>query len=471
MAIYEGPQIPSTSGGFAKGIGKALEGLATAKAHKAHQKHQMATQWEQTQKELQYKQGLEQQQKQFLHGLEQQKISTQSKNLAKSLGIDEGLAHVLVANPKLAPTLIEQLGLQPSIGGQEGQAAAQNAPMENPLIANQQQQQGPSFEDQWSAQGPQQNALQQALSKNTLNPQEALKPQAKQPLTKAGLQKQINARKLQEPWQILDTKPRTKQEKELFSDARKEQHHINAELKPDIQKTEEAGKKSREEKAKFERIDKILDSGKLTAPGWAKFYNTIENQGKAILGGLGSAVGSVGGLIVGAGIPGVGAYAGAHTGATLGEGIGKSIGGLIPENFGLSEIDQIFNKDIMTEMGRMKEYYGGNVAVQEMDNFIKTLPTLQMDNAAKRVIVDQIKAIHEYAYDRLKAMREIKSEHNGYYPSNLMELIDEKTDDKLQKIRQNLSMTIDKVLAANGKLEEQKDTSFAAVAKRLKQNT
>lgn len=313
---------------------------------------------------------------------------------------------------------------------------------------------------QLSQQGQPQN-LQQLMGQggflNQQQPQQQVQRQ-QQPLTRQGLQQQTDQMKLEQPWQILQKKPIGKVQKELFDDARKQQHEIDKTLSPRIEALDKAANAAKKDDYSYNTLRKAINSGKLTNATYARTMSAITNNSKSLFGGLGATLGTIGGAIAGTIIPGVGTFAGATAGGGAGASLGTAIGSVIPKFVG-SPLDQTFNKTVYGFLRNAKDFFGSNIAVKEMDALLETLPTLHMDNSAKLAVIDQMEGISKLAIAQDKAKNDIIKEHGGYAPANLFELIDKRTESQYKKTAQDLNATIERLIGEEGIMPQQRGLS------------
>lgn len=311
------------------------------------------------------------------------------------------------------------------------------------------------------ARGPvtKQEALDQSLQ-GGLNPQQALEDMAQENVKKTVLQEQTNKMKSQQPWEILQQKPRGKAQTDIYKAAHAEQNKIDKTLAPRLEKIDNAAGAAKKDANSFNVLRRAINSGKLTPASWARFRHAVDKNAKTIGGGLGGAVGALIGGIAGTLIPGVGTFAGGATGATAGSGLGSAIGSSIPEFVG-SPLDQAFNKTVYGFMRNAKEIFGARIPVAEMEMFLQTLPTLRMDDSAKLAVIDQMESVSKLAEAQYKAKNDIIREHGGHAPANLMELIDQRIEPEIQKIADGITQTIERLIAEeSGESTQSKKESF-----------
>lgn len=259
--------------------------------------------------------------------------------------------------------------------------------------------------------------------------------QGKQPV-KAPSAQVAQPLQMQEPWQVLQNRPRNKQEETLFKDARSEQHLIeknNKEFVDDLEKR--GGTFARLTDITLDKLNKLIDSGKLTGPTMYNFRKKLEEHGGALGTGIGAALGTVGGAILGAPMAGVGAVGGALAGSSLGAGVGKGVGELIGQKFVGSKEDQEFLKlSLGTFLPRMKDIFGARVAIQEMQVFMDSIPALSQTDDGKRAIIKNMKLTNDAYKEMLRIKNNIVKQHGGYEPKNLKELVDKEAAPMLDRM-------------------------------------
>jgi hypothetical protein len=286
---------------------------------------------------------------------------------------------------------------------------------------------------------PQLNLPQQAAMQ-TLSPaqQQAVAPiQQAQPTKQMAQQPQVAAQStvMEQPWQILQKKPRNKLEQEEKKEARKEQHYIDKENKDFVDKIDKQGGLSAQiADINLDRLEKLIDTGKLTGPTMYNFRKKMETAGTAVGAGLGTAAGTIGGAALGSFFPGVGTAIGAGLGAgTLG-GVGTAIGAMVTPKFVGSKEDQEFVKNALaTFMPRMKDIFGSRIAIQEMQTFLDSIPSLSQTDEGKKAIIRNMKLTNR-AYKYIKQVKDnVVERHGGYQPRDLVKIVEKEIEPMMAK--------------------------------------
>jgi hypothetical protein len=264
-------------------------------------------------------------------------------------------------------------------------------------------------------------------------------------------QNQQQGQQQPQPWQILQQKPVGKLQKEVYAGARAQQNIIDKRLHPGIEKVQKAAHAFRKEEPTYNNLRKQIKSGELT-PAWqVRLQNTLHKNGKYVLGGLGA----LGGAVLGGGAGsaaggGAAGGVGAYIGAEKGKGLGEAAGALIPEFTG-NEQDQAYKKGVMGFFKNVKDYFGSNIPLGEANIFLSTLPTLEMDNGAKLVVLDQMEAMGRLAEATEAAQNSIIREHGGHAPANLDELVQQRIQPQYEQTAQSITQSMDNLLQQSKK--------------------
>lgn len=78
--------------------------------------------------------------------------------------------------------------------------------------------------------------------------------------------------------------------------------------------------------------------------------------------------------------------------------------------------------------------YGNRILKVEVDNFLKSIPTLLNSDEGKKRLIQQWKIINEGKKAKYDAYREVEEEHPKKLPSNFKFLVQDKADKKLDKL-------------------------------------
>jgi hypothetical protein len=112
-----------------------------------------------------------------------------------------------------------------------------------------------------------------------------------------------------------------------------------------------------------------------------------------------------------------------------------------------------FQKIAQTFMRDARVYTGGRVTNYEMEQFLKTIPSLSQSPEGRKRIISNLKYLNRAAVAYSDTLKDIISENNGVPPLDLSERIDDKIDSKLDAIAKRFKEDIKKpVPAAQNKL-------------------
>jgi len=428
MAIYFPNQVPSTGQrageAFGGGISSALSALAQQKMSQLQQRNQMAqvgqaleslglpSQLSALPESIQQafvRQHLAQPQQQAAQQLAQQTLS--KKEAAWEPFVGKGLAQILASNPKAEAAYIAQYG----IPEQSGQAPSSLMQALSPQIQE--------------PMNPQQ-ALMQALQGTALNQEQAIGQMQQQaaPLTKQSLQQQNAQAQTLEPWQILQKRPKGKLQTDLYKQAYAEQKEINKQVHPYTELIDKkGGTLAKASYPVIDRLNKLIDDGKLTKAKAYNQYKLWEQHANKIGGGIGAGLGAIAGGVLGSIMPGIGTLGGAGAGAGAGAGIGSAAGTYLTPKFIGSPADQEFQKLTTTFMNGMKDIFGGKISDREAALFMDSIPSLSQSKKGKKSILNNMKLTLDTWTYKKKIKDQIKKEHGGHYPSNIEELVEERS--------------------------------------------
>lgn len=347
--------------------------------------------------------------------------------------IRSGLMSSLQAQPTPVPggaqTGLEQIVMQPQ----------QPSAIEQQLLQQPSKQQAPA------------GFSNEAIAQRVLGPLMQQQQQAKAPMAQTQpnvIQQTPQAEKnVVAPTPLMTTKERAEQiktQREADKQARLEQHAIEKKLEPYIEDLDKKGGVN----AKFtdvtlNQLEKLIDSGNLTGPAMYNFRKKLEEHGGALGAGLGGALGTLGGAVAGSTLPGVGTVGGALAGSSLGANLGKGIGELIGQKFVGSKEDQEFTKlTLGSFLPKMKDIFGARVAIQEMQVFMDSIPSLSQTDEGKRAIIKNMRLTND-AWKYIKKTKDrIIAENGGKIPYDLKARIDKATDPYLNKLAEQFQTNI-----------------------------
>ena len=429
MAIVLGKDFDNNPGGqMGEALGRGLQQLAQYKMGQLHERHQLAKlgdAYEQMGFPRQLAHLPETAQKAYLSN----NFANQQQNAQQDTYEQQAQQFQTPEQQQMPQQTADQLFSQFNV--------AQQKPQTNRQLVSQAMSGGLKIPQMGK---PQLNVPQQAAMQ-TLSPaqQQAVAPMGQtQPAKQVVQQPQVEAQTatMEQPWQILQKKPRNKLEQEQFKQARAEQHRIETDNKAFVEELDKkGGSNARLTDITLDKLSKLIDSGELTGPTMYNFRKKLEEHGGALGTGIGAALGTVGGAILGAPMAGVGAVGGALAGSSLGAGVGKGVGELIGQKFVGSKEDQEFLKlSLSTFLPRMKDIFGARVAIQEMQVFMDSIPSLSQTDEGKRAIIKNMKLTND-AYRHIKEIKnDIVRRHGGYEPKNLKELVEKESEPYLDAL-------------------------------------
>ena len=424
--MYEIPNSPNIIGDAFR---DAVQGFTHLKMNQLHQRQQ------QTQQAAKQKE----QQSYITNFLMKNNVSPEKAQAFAAL--PEGLQSELVKSG-----ILSSLQSQPEMGAQPQEDLSQ-------LLAQPaQQNQLPTHSFSGKDNGMnQQAALMSALS-GGIDPTQAQRillggGQAQQP--KAGIQQPVaqqqkpavmrtRANPAGQPTSLMTAKERTelvKSQREQQKTEKSEQKVIDQQVKPYAEMLDKkGGAAAKEADMVLDRMSKLIDSGNLTGATMYNFRKKMEHAGHIVGGGIGTAVGAIGGGIAGSIVPGLGTATGAGIGATTGAGIGTAVGEALMPKFVGSKEDQEFTKLSLSFMNKLKDIFGGRVAIQEMQMFMDSIPTLALTDEGKKQVIKDMKLISSGWRHQKQIKDKIVAANKGHYPVDLEQQIESISKPFMDKI-------------------------------------
>lgn len=180
--------------------------------------------------------------------------------------------------------------------------------------------------------------------------------------------------------------------KEEFENAKYEREKVDRDIKESKEWFKETNKKARglkETNARLNRMEQLIDTGKLTNPIFASALDTL-SQG------------------------------------VFGFGINlKSL-----QNAESQEFEKLSN-DMLKGI---QDVFGSRILKTEVDNFLKTIPTLSQTDSGKKAVIDNLKLLNQASIAQDTIAKEIIKENNGHIPPNLEVMVDEQLDPYLDDL-------------------------------------
>ena len=173
-----------------------------------------------------------------------------------------------------------------------------------------------------------------------------------------------------------------------------------------------------------------LSGGKLLrGPGAHTILESLEHgHGKLGASGLSAAIGGILGGLVGTFIvPGLGTAAGASAGTALGGAAGgiASTGAEAFLKSTATKETQEFEKLSAEFIKGAKGIFGGRVTNQDLDAFLKMVPTLKNTNEGKMVILRNLQRVNDASILEGQIRDQIKKMNGGALPYNIREMVED----------------------------------------------
>jgi hypothetical protein len=163
-----------------------------------------------------------------------------------------------------------------------------------------------------------------------------------------------------------------------------EQKEINKQVFPYIQEVQKKANSAKENDMRLNRMEKLIDSGKLNNPQFASALKTIKS-------GIGGIFG--------------------HVGLDL-EGL------LSPES-------QEFNKLSADFVKSAKDIFGSRLTDTDLRTFLQTVPTLSQTNEGKKSVINNLKIMNKAAELKAKAARQLLKQYKGNIPLDFESEVDD----------------------------------------------
>ena len=90
-----------------------------------------------------------------------------------------------------------------------------------------------------------------------------------------------------------------------------------------------------------------------------------------------------------------------------------------------SKEDQEFTKLSLGFMDKLKDIFGGRIAIQEMQMYMDSIPTLAMTDEGKKQVINDMRMVTE-GWKHKKAIKDkIVAENKGRYPADIEQRVEE----------------------------------------------
>lgn len=99
-----------------------------------------------------------------------------------------------------------------------------------------------------------------------------------------------------------------------------------------------------------------------------------------------------------------------------------------------SEGSEEFQKITQNFIRNAKQYYGARISNLEMEQFLKTIPSLSQSPEGRKRVIANLKNIARGKKEYYNAYKEIIKENKGVPPLDLLEQVEERVEDKLDKL-------------------------------------
>lgn len=191
-------------------------------------------------------------------------------------------------------------------------------------------------------------------------------------------------------------------------------------------------KVSQDQNLTLDRMDELIDEGGLPiAAFYSLFKNLEENINPVHAGAAGSAIGGA----VGAAL---GGPAGAALGATVG-GVGGSLVNPVATLLryaqrSTSPNTEEFEKLSSSFIRGVKEIFGNRITNVDINEFLKTIPTLANTDYGKKQIIRNMRIFLQANNYRYKALKQVIGKNNGEIPENVEFQVDRIAGPKISQL-------------------------------------
>ena len=103
-----------------------------------------------------------------------------------------------------------------------------------------------------------------------------------------------------------------------------------------------------------------------------------------------------------------------------------------------------FNKIAANFLRDAKIYYGGRVTNQEMEQFLKTVPSLSQSPEGRKRVIANLKNLARVKKERYQAYKDIKQENNGIIPVDIAEQVEDRLDSRLDHLAEQFKKDLDR---------------------------
>ena len=100
----------------------------------------------------------------------------------------------------------------------------------------------------------------------------------------------------------------------------------------------------------------------------------------------------------------------------------------------MNEGSEEFKKLEANFLRNAKQYYGGRVTNQEMEQFLKTIPSLSQSPEGRKRVIANLENLARVKMERYQAYKDIKTQYKGVIPPDISELVEERLDKKLDNL-------------------------------------
>lgn len=225
------------------------------------------------------------------------------------------------------------------------------------------------------------------------------------------------------------------QQKLLDREAKKEQQIIDKSTQKYYDQLTSGAREAEDSRRDLMRIRKLTNEGRLPAAPFYKLLKNLEDKftpekGAAAGGAIGAALGAAGGAAGGPAGSLTGALVGGSKGAAIGAGIGAAINPIVSVARSVEkaifpdteEMERLTNNYIRF----MKTYFRGNTTEKELEEYMKTIPSLSQTRKGRLAITNNMLADVDAVIAKNQIAQQVIKENNNRRPADFQEQVEER---------------------------------------------
>jgi len=190
-------------------------------------------------------------------------------------------------------------------------------------------------------------------------------------------------------------------------------------------------KGDQETKIRLNKMDKLIDEGKLPTAAAYRFFKSLENVSAE----KGAAVGAAAGLYLGG-------PAGAIGGGLLGTLIKPLASAARAVQASTNENLELFDKVSADFVKSAKQYFGNRLTDTDLEAYMATVPSLLLTDKGKKAVIENLRDSINLQDLEYNAAKYIIKQNNGKRPADLALQVQNMIDPQIDRIANNLKASI-----------------------------